>query len=473
MSHHRPASPNSRDKVTAVALYVITTRTVEQSQSHNIEAEVHYYPLNSTTARDTVMTANTSKQSTWDDHQLDNGRWACPKCARDFATRKIARSHERRMHEGLQWPCKSKHTRYITSSPVSRRLDGRKKVAKVGSKSMPWRCTNSCGKRFTRRSGLSRHLREDCMKSDSNSVRPNPSSPGYTPVVSVRLQLKRLLGEKPHNSDDNTQISRSTPSAPVEKSMGKDVNPSISKIRQSSTMLKTLDRVTSTDTAAISSIIVSRDSSTFNITRITFKDGHDPRQPDYVQLYPLAKDTWGRIRCARAILCNQTTISDENAPADTSSHDDLLPILFRNVNFSTILAHVQSNYGQASNEELEKLKQEGLRQVCRYFGRDEPLGLAYTSPSIKNKLESRGSVARAGTPFSDTDGSESERSGLPASAINSHSILFSSVGSRPSAKRPNDSPLEDSSTGNKKTRLQSTLNTQQVVGASQVEGITF
>lgn len=419
------------------------------------------------------MTEDTSIQTVPRDRQLANGRWACPICPRDFSTKKIARRHVTTLHEGLRWPCESKHTRYITSSTtVPHRSDGkRKKVLRVEGKSKPWRCPNSCGKRFMKRSGLSRHLREVCMEND-NPLLPKACSPEYTPVVSVRLQMKRLLGEKVHDNYDNREISRSNTSGPEEKHVTRNVNLSTPNIRQSDIMPIPLDRTTSTDEMAISSIIVSRDSTTFNIKRILFKDAHDPRQPDYVQLYPSTRDTRGRIRCARAILCNQTTVSDEHAPSDKpSSYEYILPLLFRNLNFSHILDHAQANYGQVSNEELENLRQEGVRRICRYFGRDAPSMPVYTSPSFQNnKSESKNSGVRAGTPLLNTDVSEPEQSGLSAPDLNSSIISISSM---TSSRRPRDSLPEDALTRNKKPRLQSKSKTLQVFGVSEVEGITF
>jgi hypothetical protein len=322
-----------------------------------------------------------------------------------------------------------------------------------------------------KRSGLSRHLREVCMEND-DSVLPKACSPEYTPVVSVRLQMKRLLGEKAHDNYDNREISRSNTSVPEEKHMTRDVNISTPYIRQSDVMLKPLDPTTSTDERAISSIIVSRDSTTFNIKRILFKDAHDPRQPDYVQLYPSTRYTRGRIRCARAILCNQTTVSDEHAPSDIpSSYEYILPLLFRNLNFSHILDHAQANYGQVSSQELENLRQEGVRRICRYFGRDPPPIPVYTAASFENnKLESRNSGVRAGTPLLNTDISEPEQSGFSAPDSNSPVISISSMAS---SRGSRDSLPEDELTRNKKPRLQFKLKTQQVLGVSEVEGITF
>jgi len=312
------------------------------------------------------------------------------------------------------------------------------------------------------------------MKDDGNPVRPKARSAEYTPIVSVRLQMKRLLGEKPYDNYDNTGISRSNTSAPVEQYMRKEVNPSIPEIRQPTIMPNPLDRATSTDKTAISSIIVARDKSTFDIKEILFKDAHDPRQPDYVQLYPSARGTRGRIRCARAILCNQTTISDEHAPTDEqSSCDYLLRLLFGNLHFATIIDHAQANYGHVSNEELEKLRQEGLRQICRYFGRDEPSELAHISTPVENNnLESEISRVRTGTPLSDTDVSDSEGSNFSASAVNSPTISFSSMGSSPATKRSHDSPLEEALTGSKKLRLQSKLKARKLLGVNEVEGFT-
>ena len=225
--------------------------------------------LNSMTARDTAMTKHMTIRSPIRDLRLANGRWACPRCTQDFVTRKVARQHVRRIHDRPRWPCESKHMQFPNPpSEGLRRSDDQRKVFRVESKPKPWRCTNSCGKGFTRRSGLSRHLREVCMKNGGSPVPPEATSAVQKPVVSMRLQMKRLLSKKQHDYLDNVGISRSNIGPSSEKYMRRDVKSSIPSLPESPIFPKRSDQGTSADKTAISSIIVARDKSTSDIKRI-------------------------------------------------------------------------------------------------------------------------------------------------------------------------------------------------------------
>jgi len=323
---------------------------------------------------------------------------------------------------------------------------------------------------------LSRHLREVCMKNGGSPVPPEATSAVQKPVVSVRLQMKQLLSKKQHDYLDNVGISRSNIGPSSEKYMRRDVKSSIPSLPESPIFPKRSDQGTSADKTAISSIIVARDKSTSDIKRILFKDAHDPRQPEYIQLYPSTRNTRGRIRCVRAILCNQTTISDENEPTDEQlPYDYLLPLLFRNLNFATIIDHAQANYGQVTNEELERLRQEGIKQICGYFGRDEPgaSGYAYTTLSAEdNNFELKNSIVRTGTPLSDTHVSDSEKSEISTSAPNSLLLSPYTMESSPPTIRSREWPLEVESPENKKSRTPSKSKPHEVLAVSEVEGIT-
>jgi hypothetical protein len=253
----------------------------------------------------------------------------------------------------------------------------------------------------------------------------------------MRLQLKQLAS----HSGEIKELSSAILDAPAEKIIIE--KPPI-KIRKSSE--NTNARNVSFDEK--SSIIVIRDKEKLEVQTIDWKDARDPKQHDYVQLYPQTRDSRGRIRCARAILCNDAIIKDDDAPAADDNHHSLLPLLFRTLSVSKIMEHAKISYREPT-EELELFKQEGLRQLQLYFSREqnispEPSGQATSADtSVSNgpsglKMPNVSiSSTEKGHTLSDISQANSDELDMTTSPVNSS--FSSAMASSPPAKRRQES----------------------------------
>lgn len=389
------------------------------------------------------MEEETVTRRSWKPQQLENGRWDCSKCSQTFGTKTNARQHFRYIHGGSE-SCHKRSSDHTAKSDsprkVSRIRDSRGKVYKVRcKKNGRWPCPYSCGKSYSSPSSLGEHLRQEvCERGSKVVVAPKPAPRAPTPVVSMRLQLKRLVS---NSGGDAKELSSSILDTPAEKHTSD--KPIVIKIRKSSDIAKTdANRRISDDTK--SSIIVTRDKTTLDIKTIDFKDTRDPKKPDYSQLYPQSKDTRGRVRCARAILCRDAIISDDDAPTNEDDHY-LLPFLFRTLKLSKIMEHARCSYLEPT-EELELFREEGLRQLNRYFKREEDISSEQTEqPSSAANPTTTGSnmvnpeSRNSEVPISISDFEESECTASSLDSPISNLITDSS----PSAKRRLSSSAPD------------------------------
>jgi hypothetical protein len=371
--------------------------------------------------------------------QSEHGRWDCRKCSQTFITRKIARVHFRNNHNHGQEPT-DEATKTDQPREVTRVADAKGKVYKVRcKKNGRWPCPQSCGRNYLRPEHLGVHLRKGACEKRPKIV-PKKDPPLPFPVVSMRLQMKRLAS----NADDERELSSSILDIPENQKE----RPRFIRVRRPSDITdKHSNRTNPKDT--MSSIIVTRDEVTSEIKRIDFKDARDTLQPDLTQMYPQCKDTRSRVRCGRAILCNDAVISDEHAPP-TNDPYSLLPILFRNLSKPKIMEHARSNYFGATDE-LELFKEEGLRLITQYLDPERDSSTVpserITSPTTLASDEShypkeKTSKVGVSSQRSDTPMSHSEQYDFTTSPLESP-LLNQSTGSSVAIKRRHSTFLQD------------------------------
>ena len=239
-----------------------------------------------------------------------------------------------------------------------------------------WLCPAGCGATLSTVSSVSRHANSSACYHVLQKVEQPKSpfrttrEPGRLPV-SARMQCRQLgISMETDITDplaDVPQQSKSIPKPNVHiKTSSETAEPS------SITPIKSPSQISPSQTS--STLTVQRDSAN-SITSITFLDKMDPRNPPLTKIYPACRSTIRpRVRAARAILLNEIYLSDPDAHAPTDSGLSLVSTLLQNLDFATIVDHLQRRYyaQTESNQRLEDFRVRGIVAIHEYFGVPQP-----------------------------------------------------------------------------------------------------
>ena len=391
-------------------------------------------------------------------HQLKNGLWNCPRCSATFAHKVIAvyhLNHEHDTRRALDFKevievqplprqphkvetivkveeSKSEIKTSTTKRKVTAEILGPGGLITLREVDGKWPCPTGCGAIFGTVSSVSRHTNSTaCYRVLQKVEQPKKPvrttrEPGRLPV-STRMQCRQLgISMESDITDPLGDISLqsksiSRPNLHIKTSSETTAPSSITPVESPS-------QISPTQTSSI--LTVQRDSAN-NITSITFLDKMDPRNPPLTKVYPPCRSGHtprSRVRAARAVLLNEIHVSDPDPQAPTDSRLSLVSILLQNLNFTTIVDHLQRRYyAQAvSNRRLEDFRIRGIVAIHEYFGEPQPKTAQEGIVASRSKEEERKEASTENTKQSPTekmqflDAPEPEAKNVESSVVASH-----------------------------------------------------